>query len=142
MKIKGYINYGYRPPAPFIAVMVSIKELAMEAKIQFLIDTGASSTIILWRDIERLRINVTRLRMRDKEFSGLGGLTRAKPTSTTISFTSENEELVKEETEAYVVSSPCPSPKLKFLPSILGRDVINEYNLNYSPKNNKVYLEK
>jgi len=51
MKIKGYINYGYRPPAPFIAVMISIKELSVEAKIPFLIDTGASSTIILWRDI-------------------------------------------------------------------------------------------
>jgi len=47
MKIKGYMNYGYRPPAPFIGAMVSLKELAVEAKIQFLIDTGASSTIIL-----------------------------------------------------------------------------------------------
>jgi len=142
MEIKGYINYGYRPPAPFIAAMIFLKELNMEAKLPLLIDTGASSTMMLWRDVERLKINTTLLRKEDKEFTGLGGLTKAKPTPTTISFTSETGELLEEETEAFVVSIPCPSPKLELLPSILGRDVLNKYNLNYSPRTDKVYIEK
>ena len=142
MGIKGYINYGYRPPAPFIAVMMFFKELNLEAKLPLLIDTGASSTMILWRDVERLKINTTLLRKGDKEFTGLGGLTKAKPTLTTISFTSETGELLEEEAEVFVVSSPCPSLKLELLPSILGRNLLNKYNLTYSPRTDKVYIEK
>jgi len=142
MRIRGYIDHGYRPPAPFVAVTASFKELNIKANLPLLIDTGASSTMILWRDIERLKINITLIQGGDKEFTGLGGLTKAKPTLTTISFTSETRELLEEETEVFVISSPCPSRKLKLLPSILGRDVVNKYNLSYSPRTDKVYLEK
>jgi len=31
MEIKGYINYGHRPPAPFIAVIMSLKELSKKS---------------------------------------------------------------------------------------------------------------
>lgn len=142
MRIRGYINHGYRPPAPFVAVTASLHELNIEAKLPVLLDTGASSTIILWRDVERLKINTTLIRRRDKEFTGLGGLTKAKPTATTIGFTSETGQLSEEKAEVFIISSPCPNRKLKLLPSILGRDILNKYNLTYSSRINKVYLEK
>ena len=142
MRIRGYINHGYRPPAPFVAVTASFDELNIEAKLPLLLDTGASSTIILWRDVERLEINTALIRRGDKEFTGLGGLTKAKPTPTTISFTSETGQLSEEKAKVFVISSPCPNRKLRLLPSILGRDVLNKCNLSYSPRINKVYLEK
>lgn len=142
MRIRGYMNHGYRPPAPFIVATMHLRELDLEARMPFLIDTGASGTIMLWRDLGRLGIDISSLRSGEREFTGLGGLTRARSTSAVICFTTEGRTLVREAAEVFIVSSPCPSPKLKFLPSILGRDVLNEYNFNYSPGVDEVYLEK
>lgn len=141
MRIHGYINYGYRPPAPFIATIVFFQQLNMKARLPFLIDTGASNTLILWGDVERLGVDVSKMKSR-KEFSGLGGLIGAKPVASTISFRSEKGDIIKENVEIHIVTSICPHPKLKLLPSILGRDILNKYTLYYNCNSGKVYLEK
>ena len=141
MKILGYINYGYRPPAPFMAVAILLHQLNMRAIIPLLLDTGASNTMILWGDVERLGIDVSKMKP-EREFSGLGGLIGAKPIASTISLRSDKGELIEENVEVHIVTSTCPHPKLKLLPSILGRDIINKYTLNYNYDAGKVYLEK
>lgn len=141
MKIKGYINYGYRPPAPFIVASIILKELNLKGRLPLLIDTGASNTMLMWRDIERFGIDVSKLKP-EREFSGIGGLINAKPVMSTLTFRTENGQLVREDVEAYVITSPCPHPRLKLLPSILGRDVINRYILNYQFESGTLYLEK
>jgi hypothetical protein len=72
MRIPGYINYGYRPPAPFVAALVFLREFNKRARLPLLLDTGASNTIILWGDVERLGIDVSRMKA-GREFTGLGG---------------------------------------------------------------------
>jgi hypothetical protein len=141
MKITGYINYGYRPPAPFVTASILLKELNLKARLPLLVDTGASNTIIMWRDVERLGIDVSKLKP-EREFSGIGGLIEAKPILSTLIFRSESGQPVKEEVEAHVVTSTCPHPRLKLLPSILGRDIINRYALNYKFENRETSLEK
>jgi len=141
VRIPGYINYGYRPPAPFVAVAILLRQLSMRARLPLLLDTGASNTMILWGDIERLGIDVSEMKP-EREFSGLGGLIGAKSVVSTVSLRSDKGELITEDAEVHIVTSPCPHPKLKVLPSILGRDVMNKYTLNYSYKAGKVYLEK
>ena len=141
MRIPGYINYGYRPPAPFVAVAILLRQLSMRARLPLLLDTGASNTMILWGDIERLGIDVSEMKP-EREFSGLGGLIGAKAVTCTVSLRSDKGELIEEDVEVHIVTSACPHPKLKVLPSILGRDVINKYTLNYSYKTGEVYLEK
>jgi len=108
--------------------------------LPLLVDTGALNTIIMWRDVERLGIDIPKLKP-EKEFSGIGGLREAKPILSTLIFRSESGQLVKEEAEAHVVTSTCPHPRLWLLPSILGRDVINRYALNYKFETKK-YLWK
>ena len=141
MKIRGYINYGYRPPAPYIATAIFLHELNLKARLPLLLDTGASNTMILWGDVERLGIDISKIKP-EREFSGLGGLIRAKPIASTISLSSEKEGIIEENVEVYIVTSTCPHPKLKLLPSILGRDIINKYTLSYSYNKRKVDLEK
>jgi predicted aspartyl protease len=113
----------------------------MRARLPLLMDTGASNTMILWGDVERLGIDVSKMKP-EREFSGLGGLIEAKPVATTISLRSCEGELVEENVEVHIVTSACPHPKLKLLPSILGRDIINKYVLNFSYDAGRVYLEK
>lgn len=141
MKIRGYINYGYRPPAPFLAIAIFLQELNTKARLPLLLDTGASNTMILWGDVERFGIDTSKMKP-EREFSGLGGLVRAKPTASIISLRAERGGIVEENIEVHIVTTTCPHPRLKLLPSILGRDIINKYTLNYSYDTGKVYLEK
>ncbi|MEM2173230.1 MAG: retropepsin-like aspartic protease [Thermoproteota archaeon] len=141
MRILGYINYGYRPPAPFLIAVIVLHELNVEARLPLLLDTGASNTVVPWGDIKRIGIDVSSLKP-ERKFSGLGGLVEAKPITSTINFRSEKGELVEEKAKVYVVTSACVHPKLDLLPSILGRDIINKYALNYNYENGEVYLEK
>jgi len=141
VRIPGYINYGYRPPAPFVAAAILLHQLGTRARLPLLLDTGASNTMILWGDVERLGIDISKIEP-EREFSGLGGLIRAKPMASTISLRSEEASVVEEEAEVHIVTSVCPHPKLKLLPSILGRDIINRYALSYNYDAARTYLEK
>lgn len=124
-----------------MAVAILLRQLNMRARIPLLLDTGASNTMILWGDVERLGIDVSKMKP-EREFSGLGGLIGAKPIANTISLRSDKGELYEENVEVHIVTSTCPHPKLKLLPSILGRDIINKYTLNYNYDAGKVCLEK
>jgi len=95
----------------------------------------------MWRDVERLGIDASKLKP-EREFSGIGGLIKAKRILSTLTFRSESEQLIKEEAEAHVITGKCPHPRLKLLPSILGRDIINRYKLNYKFETGKIFLEK
>jgi len=141
MRIVGYVNYGYRPPAPFVVASIFLRELDLKARLPLLLDTGASSTMILWRDVERLGVDVFKLKT-EREFSGIGGLIGAKRISSTVLFRSEDGELVEEEVEVHVVTSVCPHPRLKLLPSVLGRDIINRYAFKYKFDAGKIFMEK
>lgn len=141
MRIPGYINYGYRPPAPFAAASILLHPLNIKARLPLLLDTGASNTIILWGDLERLSADVSRMKP-ERKFSGLGGLIEAKPIPSIISFRTAEGGIVEEKVEVYIATGTCPHPRLKLLPSILGRDIINRYTLSYSPSDGKVYLKR
>jgi hypothetical protein len=118
VRINGCINYGYRPPAPFVAVAILLRQLNIRARLPLLLDTGASNTMILLGDVERLGIDISKMKPK-REFSDLGGLIGAKPIASTISLRSDKGDLIEEN-----VTSTCPHPKPKFLPSIMGRDII------------------
>jgi hypothetical protein len=124
-----------------MAVVILLHQLNMRARLPLLLDTGASNTMILWGDVERLGIDVSKMKP-EREFSGLGGLIGAKPIASIIVFRSDKGDLVEENVEVHIVTSTCPHPKLKLLPSILGRDIVNKYILNYSYNAGKVCLEK
>lgn len=142
MKIRGYVDYHYRPPAPFVKVLALFEELSLETRLLFMLDTGASSSIVLWGDVERLRINTSLLREEERDFVGLGGFVKAKATPTVVKFLTEKGKLLEEKIELFVVSSACPHPRLKLLPNVLGRDLINKFNLLYNVRVGEVYLEK
>jgi hypothetical protein len=64
----GYINYGYLPPAPFVAAAILLRQLNMRARLPLLMDTGASNTMILWGDVERLGIDVSKMKPERKSY--------------------------------------------------------------------------
>lgn len=103
MRIQGHINYGYKPPAPFIVSTVTLHQLNVEGKIPFIIDTGASNTMILWSDVERLEIDSSKIVV-ERTFTGLGGIIGAKPETATITFKTDEGEYIEEKVITYIAT--------------------------------------
>jgi len=74
MKIYGFLNKEYEPPAPFIKVLLISKNLNIRKFLDLCIDTGSSSTIILDKDARYLRLNLKDLKKAKKNVGGIGGL--------------------------------------------------------------------
>jgi len=59
MRIDGYFDERYEPPAPFIRTTLISRTLKLEHAIEFNVDTGAAATILLDKDVKRLKIDIT-----------------------------------------------------------------------------------
>ncbi len=57
MKLPGYLDERFAPPAPSIYAQIETRVLEGRQSLAFLIDTGASATTILDPDLERLGID-------------------------------------------------------------------------------------
>jgi hypothetical protein len=114
-----------------------------------MIDTGASATIILDRDVERLGLDWNRLTPADHQLGGIGGSveTRLIPDGT-LSFTATSGNTVRERLKIYVARHDLKAVGRKvrrsimFMPSLLGRDVIEKYRFVYDKSRSQVYLER
>ena len=114
-----------------------------------MIDTGASATIILDRDVERLGLDWNRLTRADHQLGGIGGSveTRLIPDGT-LSFTATSGNTVRERLKIYVARHDLKAVGRKvrrsimFMPSLLGRDVIEKYRFVYDKSRSQVYLER
>jgi len=70
MRIPCYFDTRFEPPAPFVRVTVDLKTLNIRGTIYFLIDTGASTTVLLDKDVNFLGINVRRLKRAERDIGG------------------------------------------------------------------------
>jgi len=66
MRIPCYFDTRFEPPAPFVRATVDLKSLNIRGPIHFHIDTGASMTILLDKDINYLGIDVRSLERAEK----------------------------------------------------------------------------
>ena len=74
MKILGYFNQRYQPPTPFIRATLELRKQRIKRLLHFHIDTGASVTTLLDKDVNYLGIDVKKLEKAEKNIGGIGGL--------------------------------------------------------------------
>lgn len=148
MKIAGYFDYSFRPIAPFIDAVIYSETLGVTEEISFLVDTGASMTILLDKDVEIIGLDVSRLKRADKAVGGIGGIVNT--------YIIEDAKIVFETDEGYIsqgltlfvgihdLSRADEETKRRILtmPSLLGREIANEFDLHCLPQRGRVYLEK
>lgn len=97
MRIKGFLGREYDPPAPFVRALLTSEGLGISKFMDFHIDTGASSTVILDKDFNYLKLNVSDLEKAERNMCGIGGLVDTYIIEdTTIVFKSEGGALHKE----------------------------------------------
>lgn len=149
MQIEGYFNHLFDPKAPFLDAIVLSKTAGINRKIRFLIDTGASSTILLDKDVKDLGINISKLKKLRKKVGGIGGsIDTYIIEDAELIFTTKEKSYHKEKTVLYVgfhdLSKLDKDTRKKFLilPSLIGRDILQKYNLHILHTADLVLLEK
>ena len=142
MIISGFFREG----CAFIQVHLVSSKLFLDQPINFLVDTGASRTVISDRDALFLMIDYKKLRKNSEKLSGIGGSVETYTLDDTILiFKTDtgqleiklpilflNHDLVSMKEEDQI--------KVLRIPSLLGRDILNRFRLIYSEPENKLEL--
>jgi hypothetical protein len=149
MRIPCYFDPRFEPPAPFVRVTVDLKSLNIRGTIYFLIDTGASTTVLLDKDVNFLGIDVRRLKRAERDIGGIGGLISTYVVEdASLFFRAEDGGVVEEKLQLLVGRhdlsglSYMERALIMRLPSLLGRDVIYRFKLVCDRYRNEVFLER
>ena len=148
MKIEGYFDRKFKPKAPFIDAIVISSQARLYHKIRFLIDSGASMTILLDKDVKDSGVDLSKLKRMKKGVSGVGG--------TIETYSIEDARIVFEVEKGFYERDLSlfvgvhdlsrideeTRKRILVMPSLLGREILNEFDLHYLPRSEKVYLER
>ena len=132
MVIKGFFPTGFHSsPAPHVQAFLLLPRLDVQGLVNFMIDTGADITTLCLIDVERLNINCRRLQRRSLvSVDGIAG--------EQLFYQEEAVLMMRDEdAETYIFQIEIDIPKRtkaqvnqqRRLPSILGRDIVNQCNL-------------
>ena len=149
MRIYGYFDERYEPPAPFIRTTLISRTLKLEHAIELHIDTGAAASILLDKDVKRLKIDISKLRTAERDLIGIGGMLKTQIIEDAILiFRSADGSPTIEKLRLLVGTHDSSKLSLKEreailkLPSLLGRDVIYRFKLMIDELRNQIYLER
>jgi len=142
MWIRGYWG---ELDAPMVLAFLVCEKLGIRSTIKFLVDTGSSKTIILDKDAERLNLDFSGLGKVGKKSVGVGGIVdtyfipgikllfladRGIHTETIDRVFAIKHEFEDKKT----------AEKMKKIPSLLGRDILDKYTLVISKKKKLVLI--
>ena len=111
---------------PHVRGRLFIPRLDIDLEIDFLLETGADSTCLHPGDLEYEIAQETIGRA--VEATGVGGTSRYFEETAVVFF--EDETALR----SYVISLYIAEP-IEHLPSVLGRDIINQWRMVYDPAN-------
>ncbi len=137
MRLKGYWG---EYDAPFIHAEVLCENFNIKGSVEFLVDTDSSKTIISEGDRERLGIAYSQLQKSDKKSVGIGGSVEIYfVRDVKLVFVSDDGKIHTEKLSEMFVPKHKPKTKedeekIKKIPSLLGRDILNRYTLVINKK--------
>ncbi len=149
MRLPGYLDERFTPPAPSIYSQIETKVITGRRSLSFLIDTGASATTILDPDLERLGIDWNNLAKAPRPLGGIGGTVETRLIDDgRLLFKTGLGQTVTEKLTIHVArhdqaNLDKPGKQLVMqLPCLLGRDILQRYKVVYDRPRRQVYLEK
>lgn len=122
---------------PYIHCRINLPRLGISDTIHFLLDTGAARTAIHPWDGERLGLPYRRL-SGNINMRGIGGISRYFLEPAILTFPDESLTLEYEYRVDIGIMPYGSAPHIRLLPSILGRDVLNNWRILYDPPANRL----
>ena len=138
VRINGHFGIG---EAAYVPAFVSHENLSIAGWVSFLVDTGASRTTILDGDARELNLTYESLQSYQPGIIGVGGEVETYVIEhCTLTFSSDLGDYSEPMPVIYVLRHGRFDRRVERLPSLLGRDIINKYNLVYSRPSGSVFL--
>ena len=148
MRIRGFLNRDFYPPAPFVKALLISESLGLRRFIDLHIDTGASSTIILDKDVRYLKLNVKSLKKAERNIGGIGGsINTYTIDDAVIMFKTEEGKLHREKLTLLVGVHKLDKLEegerrlIMRIPSLLGRNILRKFRLIYDERSNEVHMK-
>jgi hypothetical protein len=134
--IRGYFYPVGNRLRPYVGAQISIPLLGILDEIQFLVDTGADTTIVAPSDVERLGVDLSQLPTGPSS-RGIGGVTSTVQARATLIL--DTRELAVD-LSILTPQTDAQRRALERIPSLLGRDVLAQFALVMEQRTDRVLL--
>lgn len=127
-------RFGATSGRPYIEGKLYVPSLDLQAPVSFLVDTGADSTTLMPADAARLGLDLSSLPDSQTLCIGIGGVAQCHVVDGLLVF-SDDSQLY-----SYVLRLTVapPAQGLDDLPSLLGRDVLDNWAMTYDPQRSRL----
>ncbi|SRR6266498_4263184 len=122
---------------PYVSASLMLPLAPRVGRINFLLDTGADQTCLMPGDARAMRLNFEGLG-EPVRARGIGGRVKVHPHTGTINFLEMGVGLIFYEISLLVYPDRIP---YRNYPSLLGRDVLNNWRIQYSHIENALTAE-
>jgi len=121
--IEGYYKSD-DPPAPYVYGEIYLPDLHLRGDIEFLVDSGADATSLMPPDLDQIGVDLMRVRGTHRRVGGVGGEARYKRTRAVLRFRDHDAfgHFQEFEIDIHLMAGS----EGQQLPSLLGRDILNE----------------
>ena len=119
---------------PRILGIIYIPRFAIRGQVSFLLDTGSDITTVGASDMSYLHIPRERLSVP----TGIGGIGGAGYFSTEKAYVAFEDESDNTQFNVYEIDLYITHSETGSLPSLLGRDIINRWRIDYDPSISKL----
>lgn len=143
MKIRGF----FKDNMGFVRAHLNSTLADIDENIAFLVDTGASKTVLIDKDALLLNIEYDQLRRFDRSLSGIGGSVETYIIDDTVLCFKSDQGKVEFKSPVFVVRhdleklSREEQIKILSIPSIMGRDIIRKFELVYTIEKEELILQ-
>jgi len=127
-------RFGDTSGRPYIEGRLFIPRLNITTDISFLVDTGADHTLLNPLDGIRMGMDYSQL-IGDNEMVGIGGLCHNYVESTIVVFSEPKKFLYVYNIDLEITP---PNPEISDIPSLLGRDILDQWRMTYNPSKNRL----
>ena len=123
-------RFGDTTGRPYLEGRLLIPQFNIDARISFLVDTGADSSLIAPADAREMGIDYTKLR-KPTESLGMGGFALSHPVRGSLAFTDPGKFIYVYHLDALDIAAP--DPEIEEMPSLLGREILDRWRMTYDP---------
>lgn len=120
-------RFGDTTKSPYIEGMLALQ--GKRTDISFLLDTGAQRTVLMPADATKLGLDRTKI-TKACQSTGVGGIANDFCDTAILTFLGKSGALYNYKVEIIVAH---PTQFNTKIPSLLGRDIINRWHVNYDP---------
>jgi hypothetical protein len=128
-------RFGNTTGRPYVNGRLLLPRLNLSSNLSFLVDTGADVSTLMPTD--GLKMNINYQTLGDSMLvDGIGGNARCFQEEAVLAFDEPNRNLIRFYAITLMILEA--QQALTTLPSIVGRDILDRWRMNYDPSRNKL----